>query len=178
MADYCQVMNFFFCPEGSKRRRVPSDLCGPQVYRFLAFDTKGKARWSHIGETGQFRRRYLEYGREKGTTERDLCSHLGACASLKFTVELQFFDFEQIDLAGLLIVPQHLGDQHVRRLLESWATLRDHRAGIRILNSRNDLKAPDHPSGFVGEKKKSRASKYREIDRLSETPLGLRSLGG
>jgi hypothetical protein len=40
------------------------------------------------------------------------------------------------------------------------------------------VKAPGHSSGFMGEKKKSRASKYREIDSLSETPLGLHSLGG
>jgi hypothetical protein len=180
VAAHDQVISFLAPSDGAKPRRCPSSLSGPQVYRFLFSDSQGKAKCSHIGETKKFDGRYQEYRNKRGVTERYLRANLEACSSLAYTVELQFFDFEQINLGGIAIVPQHFGDRHVRRLVECWATLCDHRAGIRILNSRDDLnlKSPGHPEDFVGEKKKSRQSLFSELDKRNSSQTGLQSLGG
>ena len=175
VADHRQLMNDFSANCTPCHSRV--DLSGPQVYRFLF---SGKLRSSYLGQSNNFRRRYREYRRRNEPTERYLRGYIHSVKSRKCNVELQFLDFEQLDLSGVLVVRKLLGSSHVRKMLESWAVLRDERSGIHVLNSKDDpsTKAPGHPDDFVRVKKKSRASYFREIDKLSGTPTSSHSLGG
>jgi hypothetical protein len=174
VADHRQLMDYF--SENNKSRRSLSGLSGPQVYRFMFSDGHNKPKSSYIGQSNDFTRRCGEYRRRDKPTERYLRGHILSSKSLNYTVQLQFLDFDQLDLSGVLVVRELLGNSHVRKMLESWAVLGDGRSGIHILNSTDDLnaKAPGHPDDFVGKKKRSRASFCKEVDKLDR----MHSLGG
>lgn len=145
--------------------QVPTvDLSGPQVYRFLFSDKNGRSKSSYIGQSCDFSRRYREYRNMNKPTERHVRASIHSAESSKYTAELQFLDFEELDLFGVLVVKQLLTNSHVRRMLESWAILKDERAKIHILNSQRGTKVIG-PNGRIAPQP-NRTKLYSEIDRL------------
>jgi hypothetical protein len=159
VADHCQVMADFSKKGTSRHSQV--DLSGPQVYRFLF---SGKPLSSYIGQSNDFSRRYREYRTLDRPTEQRVRGFIHSAKSRKSTVELQFLDFEKLDLSGVLVVKQLLTSIHVRRMLESWAILKDERSRIHILNSWRGSTVTGLNGQIVPQP--NLAERYRETDSL------------